>query len=85
MYNRYTDLQVIREAEEVLKEGASIVTAAALLGMPQTTLWWHINHRLRRLDPSLYLRVREKMERSFKGGGRGNHGNWKPRPWKPQE
>ena len=82
---RYTDLQVLEEAQEMLKEGSSTLSVADKLGIPQTTLWGHLNYRLRMLDHSLYLSVRERLENNFKGGGPGNWGNWKPRPWKPQE
>lgn len=69
MYTLYTDNQVLEAAEEMLKEGASTYTVAQTLGRPQTTVWWHLTHRLRKIDPFLWRIVSDLLKLNNKGGG----------------
>lgn len=66
----YSDEEVLRESHLMLDPGASTYTVSRELNCPQCTVWWHINHRLEDLDPSLYKKVLMVLKSNYKGGGR---------------
>lgn len=65
----YTDLRVLEEAKALLHPGASTYSVALELNMPQSTVWWHLTHRLPELDPDLYKRVQVVLKENLRRKG----------------
>lgn len=66
----YTDRRVLEEAKALLHPGASTYSVALELNMPQSTVWWHLTHRLPELDPGLYKQVQEVLKENLRRKGR---------------
>lgn len=66
----YTDLRVLEEAKALLHPGASTYSVALELNMPQSTVWWHLTHRLPELDPDLYKQVQVVLKENLCRKGR---------------
>ncbi len=65
--------RVVRVAVYILETGATVRTAAKHFGVSKSTVHKDVSDRLRRIDASLYGRVREvldinKAERHIRGG-----------------
>lgn len=70
-YRFYSDAEVLEEAKLLTSvPESSTYTVASQLGRPQATIWWHVTHRLRDLDPELYIKIQEIMKKNHRGGGR---------------
>lgn len=67
---RYTDEQVLDEAQYLVLYGRSTYQMAAHFGIPQSTAWWHMSVRLKTIDPELQEIVQNEMWRHYTGGGR---------------
>ena len=66
---RYTDEQVLDEANYLVEYGMSTHQMAAHFGIPQSTAWWHMSVRLKKIDPSFHKAVQNELWRHWKGGG----------------
>lgn len=66
---RYTDEQVLAEANYLVKYGMSTYQMAAHFGIPQSTAWWHMSVRLKKIDPGLHGLVQNELWIHWKGGG----------------
>lgn len=67
----YSNLDVLKEAWSLINTpGASTYTVARKFDRPQSTIWWHMVHRLPQLDQGLFNRVQKILEYNKKGGGR---------------
>lgn len=64
----YSDEQVLQEGRELITPGASTYSVATKLGRPQSTVWWHITHRLEDLDAELYHNVIRVLHTNSRGG-----------------
>lgn len=62
----YTDLRVLEEAKALLQPGASTYSVALEMGMPQSTVWWHLTHRLPELDPDLADQVQGVLKENLR-------------------
>lgn len=67
---KYTDEQVLDEAEYLVEYGMSTYQMAAHFGIPQSTAWWHMSVRLKKIDSGLHKLVQNELWRHWKGGGR---------------
>lgn len=67
---RYTDFQVEVEVLVITHNDYSTYEASRLMGIPQSTLWWHLTVRLKDLDYSLWEKSRRQLEGKRRGGGR---------------
>lgn len=67
---KYTDEQVLAEAKYLVRYGRSTYQMAAHLGIPQSTAWWHMSVRLKKIDPGLQKVVQNELWRHWNGGGR---------------
>lgn len=65
----YQDSKVLEEARSILVPGASTYSVARELNIPQSTVWWHLTHKLRELDYDLFLMVQKVLKNNWKGGG----------------
>ena len=63
-HRRYTEEDILAEAREYLKDGVGMVDAAKTLGMPCSTLSWHLAYPLRYIDFALWEEVHIKVYRS---------------------
>lgn len=67
----YSNMDVLEEARSLINTpGASTYTVARRFDRPQSTIWWHMVHRLPKLDQELFNRVQKILEYNNKGGGR---------------
>lgn len=67
----YSDEQILEEARLlVYTPGASTYTVADRLNRAQSTVWYHMTHRLKDLDSELFLKVGMVLRENYKGGGR---------------
>lgn len=67
----YSNMDVLEEARSLINTpGASTYTVARKFDRPQSTIWWHMVHRLPKLDQELFNRVQKILEYNNKGGGR---------------
>ena len=67
------DLRVIKEAEYVLKEGATVRKVAEKFGVSKSTVHYDMTKRLKALNADLYERVKKILkinleERHIRGG-----------------
>ena len=71
---RYTEEDILAEAEEYLKDGVRMQDAADTLSIPLSTLSWHLLHPLHSVNRGLWQRVREKVYymKRVNVGGRNN-------------
>lgn len=65
--------RIMRLAVYILENGATVRAAAKAFGVSKSTVHKDVSERLRRIDPSMYGRVREvldinKAERHIRGG-----------------
>lgn len=67
---KYTDEQVLAEAKYLVRYGRSTYQMAAHFGIPQSTAWWHMSVRLKKIDPGLQKAVQNELWRHWNGGGR---------------
>ena len=61
----YHDSRVLEEAKALLQPGASTYSVALEMGMPQSTVWWHLTHRLPELDPGLADQVQVVLKENL--------------------
>ena len=61
----YSDSWVLEEAKALLQPGASTYSVALEMGMPQSTVWWHLTHRLPELDPDLADQVQVVLKENL--------------------
>ena len=67
----YSNMDVLEEARSLINTpGASTYTVAREFDRPHSTIWWHMVHRLPKLDQGLFNRVQKILEYNNKGGGR---------------
>lgn len=67
----YTDQQVLEEAQVLISTpGESTYSVAFTLDRPQSTIWWHLTHRLPKIDLTLSYQVRTILKQNRRGGGR---------------
>lgn len=67
----YSNMDVLKEAQSLINTpGASTYTVAREFDRPQSTIWWHMVHRLPQLDQGLFNRVQKILEYNNKRGGR---------------
>ena len=62
----YSDSRVLEEAKALLQPGASTYSVALKMGMPQSTVWWHLTHRLPELDPYLADQVQGVLKETLR-------------------
>ena len=67
------DLRVIKEAEYILSESATVRKAANKFGVSKSTVHYDMTHRLKDLDEELYAKVKNLLyinlsERHIRGG-----------------
>lgn len=67
---KYTDEQVLAEANYLVEYGMSTYQMASLFEIPQSTAWWHMSVRLKKIDQSLHGLVQNELLGRWKGGGR---------------
>lgn len=67
---RYTDEQVLAEAKYLVQYERSTYQLASYFGIPQSTAWWHLSVRLKKIDPGIHRVVQEILRRHWNGGGR---------------
>ena len=65
--------RTILAAEYIIENGATVRSAAKKFGVSKSTVHKDVSERLRRLNPNLYLQVKEvleknKSERHIRGG-----------------
>lgn len=58
--------EVIRTEAEMYLSGLSYIDIAHKLGMPKSTVAYHMKHRLQAVDPHLFCRVRSKAAHNNK-------------------
>lgn len=63
---RYPDPRVLEEAKALLQPGASTYSVALEMNMPQSTVWWHLTHRLPELDPYLADQVQGVLKENLR-------------------
>ena len=51
----YSDKEVVKEAEFFLDNNIGVIRTAKLLNMPKSTLHWHLNTRLKKIDYRLWM------------------------------
>ena len=74
-YVRYTDEQVIHEAEHLITTLGTYSAVARDLCMRQSTVWFHLNRRLKKLNPDKYddvhaiTSIPRKVRAHMKKGG----------------
>lgn len=56
----YTDFDVVREARFYEAGKVGIIKTAKLLGMPKSTLHYHLRKRLKSIDYDLWFKVKFK-------------------------
>lgn len=66
---KYPDKQVLDEAQYLVRYGRSTHQMAAYFGIPQSTAWWHMSVRLKKIDPDLQRAVQNELERHWRGRG----------------
>lgn len=73
-YRRYTEEDILAEAEEYLKDGVRMQDAANALCMPLSTIAWHLFYPLHDINYDLWRRVRDKVYymKRINVGGRNN-------------
>ena len=54
---KYSDKDVIQEAMVFVATGGTIASTAKMLGVPRSTVHWHIRHRLPYIDLKLSLKA----------------------------
>lgn len=64
----YSDNMILVEARALLIPESSTYKGAEQLGISQSTIWYHLNYRLPKINYSLYLEVREVLNYNSKGG-----------------
>ena len=62
----YSDSWVLEEAKTLLQPGASTYSVALEMGMPQSTVWWHLTHRLPELDHYLADQVQVVLKENLR-------------------
>ena len=62
----YSDSRVLEEAKTLLQPGASTYSVALDMDMPQSTVWWHLTHRLPELDPDLADQVQVVLKENLR-------------------
>lgn len=67
---KYTDEQVLAEAKYLVQYERSTYQLAAHFGIPQSTAWWHMSVRLKKINPGLHGLVQNELLEHWKGGGR---------------
>lgn len=67
---KYTDKQVLAEAKYLVRYERSTYQMAAHFEIPQSTAWWHMSVRLKKIDPDFQKAVQSEMRRHWRGGGR---------------
>lgn len=58
---RYSDNDVIREAQVFLRTPGGVQAVAELLKMPRSTVHWHVDKRLVAIDKDLWWEVRKRI------------------------
>ena len=58
--------EVIRKEAIMYLHGLSYIDIAYTLGIPKSTVAYHMKHRLQAVDPHLFCRVRSKAARNNK-------------------
>lgn len=66
----YSDEYILGEARMILSDWGSTYKVAEALGITQSTVWYHLAHRLPGVDMTLYTRVSRVLQLNYKGGGR---------------
>lgn len=67
--NSYLDERVLEEANLLINiPGASTYTVAQQLNRPQSTVWWHLTHKLPELDGGLFTQVQVLLKKNYRGG-----------------
>ncbi|MBQ6876989.1 MAG: sporulation transcriptional regulator SpoIIID [Oscillospiraceae bacterium] len=69
----FPEERTILAAEYIIENGATVRSAAKKFGVSKSTVHKDVSERLRRLNPNLYLQVKEvleknKSERHIRGG-----------------
>lgn len=65
----YSDSWVLEEAKTLLQPGASTYSVALDMNMPQSTVWWHLTHKLPELDPDLADQVQVVLKKNLSRKG----------------
>lgn len=60
-HRKYSDEDILVEANKYLEEGMTIITAALVLFVPVSTLDWHLRVRLKDVNYTLWERVYSKI------------------------
>lgn len=60
-HRKYTDEDILTEANKYLEEGMTVISVATMLSMPISTLSWHLQYRLKDIDYALWVRVYDKI------------------------
>lgn len=69
-HRSYSNEEVLREGRELILPGASTYSVSEKLQRPQTTIWWHVTHRLPHLDPQLYKKAILVLHNNSRRGDR---------------
>ena len=59
-HRRYTEEDILAEAEEYLKDGVRMQDAADTLNIPLSTLSWHLLHPLKNINYNMWVAVRKR-------------------------
>lgn len=59
-HRKYTDEDILTEANKYLEEDMTIISAVTALSIPVSTLSWHLQYRLKGINYSLWVRVYDK-------------------------
>jgi len=54
MYQTYSDEDIIKNTKYLIDTNKSLLAVERELGVPHSTLSWHIRNRLKRVDHDLY-------------------------------
>lgn len=68
-YRKYSDEDILVEANKYLESGMTIINAATILSMLISTLSWHLQYRLKGINYALWVRVYSKIL-TYTGGRR---------------
>lgn len=59
-HRKYSDKDILVEANKYLESGMTIITVALALSVPASTLDWHLRVRLKSINHAMWERVYNK-------------------------
>ena len=71
-YQKYSDEDIIENTKYLIDNNKSIFAVERELGVPYSTLSWHIRNRLKRVDRDLYDVAVNLLHEHFYDGSRKN-------------